>query len=130
MWASKTIRLSLRRLLALRTRCPSALFLILIAALWSRSRLHPQCGQSCQRICSFLGTFSPQLEQSCEVLWALTGITNKPAFSALFVSIDRKLDHPAFSTDLANRVRVSPLTFRSSYATTSYFDNSQLAVLK
>jgi hypothetical protein len=47
------------------------------------------------------GTFSPQLEQSCEVLWALTGTTNKPAFSALFVSIDRKLDHPASNTDLA-----------------------------
>jgi hypothetical protein len=39
--------------------------------------------------------------------------TNKPAFSALFVSIDRKLDHPASNTDLANRVRASPLTFNS-----------------
>ncbi len=60
---------------------------MLMAALWSRSSSHPH-EQLCQRICSFLGNFSPQLEQSCEVLWALTGTTNKPAFSALFVSID------------------------------------------
>src|SRR4028119_388947 len=93
--------------------------------------------QSCQRICSFFGTFSPQLEQSCvseagrsPVLWALTGTTNKPAFSALFVSIDRKLDHPASNTDLANLVRARPLMFKSSCAITSYFDSSQLAVLK
>jgi len=121
--ASKTIRLSPRRLLALRTECPTALFLILIAALWSRSRLHPQLGQSCQRICSFFGTFSSQLEQSCEVLWALTVNTNKPAFTALFVRIDSQLDHPASNTDLANIVRASPLMFKSSTAITSYFDS-------
>lgn len=59
--------IAVRRLLALRTECPTALFFIFTAALWSRSSSHPH-EQLCQRICSFFGTFSPQLEQSCEVL--------------------------------------------------------------
>jgi hypothetical protein len=58
--------------------------------------------------------FLAAIGASCEVLWALTETTNKPAFSALFVSIDRKLDHPASNTDFANLVRASPLTFKSS----------------
>jgi hypothetical protein len=50
------------------------------------------------------------------VFFGFTAITNKPAFSALFVSIDRKLDHPASSTDFANLVRASPLIFNPDFS--------------
>ena len=115
--------------MAFRTECPAALFFICIAALWSRCRLHPPLGQWCQRSWSFLGTLAPQLEQCWLVPDAFTGIPNKPAFSALFVSIDRKHDQPASSTDLARLERESPLPFKSSTAITSYILSRVLAVL-
>jgi hypothetical protein len=65
-------------------------------------------------MCSALGTFTPQLEQSCDVPDGFTAITSNPAFSALVLRIDRKFDHPASCTDLAIMEREKPLTFKSS----------------
>jgi hypothetical protein len=54
----------------------------------------------------------------------LTAITFKPAFTALFESIDTNCPHPASLILLANFVLASPLIFNFSTATTSYLSSN------
>src|SRR5262249_56122318 len=100
------------------TAGPAALA-TLPAALMSRSRCAPHPPHCQVRTCSGLGpSLAPQAEQVCEVgVNRPTRWNCRPYRRALYSSMPTNADHPASWTDLASRVRASPLTARSSTAT-------------
>src|SRR5215471_20264237 len=68
---------------------------MLSAALWSRSRSQPQCGQECHRTRKSFFTIHPHDEQTWEVLWGATLTTVEPASSALLLQRATNALHPA-----------------------------------
>ena len=70
---------------------PTASASRLSAALWSRSRTSPQCGQSWTRSERVLGTSSWHPEQRCEVYAGGTATTTRPALAALYVRTVRNM---------------------------------------
>jgi hypothetical protein len=70
------------------------------AAFRSRSRISPQCGQTCVRTLKLLRTRLPHPLHSWEVYAGGTASTRLPAHAALQASIVRKAYQPASWMDM------------------------------
>ena len=82
---------------------------------------------------SFMQLFWYFFTTTRTILWSIVGTYGHHQQTRIYGFVCQYrllLDHPASNTDLASFVRASPLTFKSSTATTSYFFKISLAVLK